>query len=166
MVVRADSNIHNWSDLRGKTVVTTKGTTTVKLLNDRDKVRALGLVLKEGKDHGDSFAMVERGEAQAFPMDDVLLYGLRASATHPEAFTVLGDQLSTEPYAIMMRKDDPAFKSLVDKEMARIISDGELKKLYDKWFRNPIPPNNINMNMPMGHLLKDALLYPTDKVAD
>ncbi|MDP9109431.1 MAG: amino acid ABC transporter substrate-binding protein [Pseudomonadota bacterium] len=166
MVVRSDSGIKNWSDLRDKVVVTTKGTTTVKLLNDRDKVRALALNLKEGKDHNDSFAMVERGEAQAFPMDDVLLYGLRANAKDPAVFAVVGDQLSAEPYAIMLRKDDPAFKSMVDKEMAKLINEGELAKLYDKWFRNPIPPKNINMNMPMGYLLRDTLRFPTDKVAD
>ena len=166
MVVRSDSGIKNWSDLRDKVVVTTKGTTTVKLLNDRDKVRALALNLKEGKDHNDSFAMVERGEAQAFPMDDVLLFGLRANAKDPAVFAVVGDQLSAEPYAIMLRKDDPAFKSMVDKEMAKLINEGELAKLYDKWFRNPIPPKNINMNMPMGYLLRDTLRFPTDKVAD
>ena len=166
MVVRTDSGIKNWADLKDKVVVTTKGTTTVKLLNDRDKVRALGLNLKEGKDHNDSFAMVERGEAQAFPMDDVLLFGLRANAKTPTAFSVVGDQLSTEPYAIMMRKDDPQFKAMVDKQMARIISEGELVKLYEKWFLRPIPPKNINMNMPMGYLLRDTLRFPTDKVAD
>ncbi len=166
MVVRKDSGIKNWSDLKDKVVVTTKGTTTVKLLNDRDKVRALALNLKEGKDHNDSFAMVERGEAQAFPMDDVLLFGLRANAKEPDAFVVVGDQLSAEPYAIMLRKDDPAFKALVDKQMARIINDGELTKLYDKWFLHPIPPKNINMHMPMGYLLRSTLRFPTDKVAD
>lgn len=166
MVVRTDSGIKNWADLKDKIVVTTKGTTTVKLLNDRDKVRALGLSLKEGKDHNDSFAMVERGYAQAFPMDDVLLFGLRANSKDPGMFRVVGDQLSAEPYAIMMRRDDPAFKAMVDKEMARLINEGELAKLYDKWFRNPIPPKNINMNMPMGYLLRDTLRFPTDKVGD
>ncbi len=166
MVVRTDSGIKNWADLKDKIVVTTKGTTTVKLLNDRDKVRALGLSLKEGKDHNDSFAMVERGYAQAFPMDDVLLFGLRANSKDPGMFSVVGDQLSAEPYAIMMRRDDPAFKAVVDKEMARLINEGELAKLYDKWFRNPIPPKNINMNMPMGYLLRDTLRFPTDKVGD
>lgn len=166
MVVRTDSGMKNWADLKDKIVVTTKGTTTVKLLNDRDKVRALGLSLKKGKDHNDSFAMVERGYAQAFPMDDVLLFGLRANSKDPGMFSVVGDQLSAETYAIMMRRDDPAFKAVVDKEMARLINEGELAKLYDKWFRNPIPPKNINMNMPMGYLLRDTLRFPTDKVGD
>jgi len=164
MVVRADSGIRNWSDLRDKRVVTTKGTTTVKLLNDRDKVRSLGLVLIEGRDHAESFGMVEKGEAEAFPMDDVLLFGLRASAQSPNGFVVVGDALSAEPYSIMLRKDDPGFKTLVDREMGRIINDGEIYKLYDKWFKNPIPPKGLNMNMPIGHLLRDTFRFPTDKV--
>jgi ABC-type amino acid transport substrate-binding protein len=166
MVVRSDSGIKNWSDLRDKRVVTTKGTTTVKLLTDRDKVRALSLKLVEGADHAESFGKVERGEAEAFPMDDVLLYGLRAKAKSPSSFIVVGDPLSTEPYAIMLRKDDMPFKALVDREMARIINDGELSKLYEKWFMHPVPPAGLNMNMPMGYLLRDTLRFPTDKVAD
>ncbi|WP_334188214.1 amino acid ABC transporter substrate-binding protein [Noviherbaspirillum sp.] len=166
MVVRTDSGIKNWSDLRDKRVVTTKGTTTVKLLNDRDKVRALSLKLVEGRDHAESFSMVEKGQAEAFPMDDVLLFGLRANAQNPGNFTVLGDALSAEPYAIMLRKDDAAFKAVVDREMGRIVNDGEIYKLYDKWFKNPIPPKGLNMNMPMGHLLRDMLRFPTDKVGD
>lgn len=166
MVVRTDSGIHNWPDLRGKRVVTTKGTTTVKLLTDRDKVRSLSLTLLEGRDHAESFNMVEKGQADAFTMDDVLLYGLRATAKHPDSFKVIGETLSTEPYAIMLRKDDPAFKTVVDREMARIINDGEIYKLYDKWFKSPIPPGGINLNMPMGHLLRDSFRFPTDKVAD
>ncbi|HZW23422.1 amino acid ABC transporter substrate-binding protein [Noviherbaspirillum sp.] len=166
MVVRADSGIRNWSDLRDKRVVTTKGTTAVKLLNDRDKVRSLGLKLIEGRDHAESFGMVEKGEAEAFPMDDVLLFGLRANAQNPTGFVVVGDALSAEPYAVMMRKDDIPFKTLIDREMGRIIHEGEIYKLYDKWFKSPIPPKGINMNMPMGHLLRDVLRFPTDKVGD
>lgn len=166
MVVRTDSGIRNWSDLRDKRVVTTKGTTTVKLLNDRDKVRGLNLQLVEGADHNHSFAMVEKGEAAAFPMDDVLLFGLRAAAANPQDFSVIGDPLSAEPYAIMLRKDDPAFKAVVDREMSRIINDGEIYKLYDKWFNAPIPPKGQNMNMRMGHLLRDTFRFPTDKVGD
>ncbi|HEY0847758.1 MAG TPA: amino acid ABC transporter substrate-binding protein [Noviherbaspirillum sp.] len=166
MVVRADSGIRNWSDLRGKRVVTTRGTTTVKLLTERDKVRSLGLNLVEGRDHAESFGMVEKGEAEAFPMDDVLLYGLRANAQKPDDFVIVGDALSAEPYAIMLRKDDAPFKALVDKEMGRIINDGEIYRFYDKWFRHRIPPKGINMNMPVGHLLRDTFRFPTDKVGD
>jgi ABC-type amino acid transport substrate-binding protein len=166
MAVRADSGIRNWADLRGRRVVTTKGTTTVKLLNDRDKVRSLDLKLVEGRDHAESFGMVEQGQADAFTMDDVLLFGLRANAAKPADFVIVGDALSAEPYAIMLRKDDPAFKAVADREMARLINDGEIYKLYDKWFRSPIPPKGINLNMPMNYLLRDSFRYPTDKVGD
>ena len=166
MLVRTDSGIKNWPDLKDKKVVTTKGTTTVKLLNDRDKVRGLNLRLLEGSDHKESFAMIENNQADAFSMDDVLLFGLRANSNTPEKFSVLGDALSTEPYAIMLRKDDPAFKDFLDREMARMMSDGEVTRLYDKWFKKPIPPNNANLNMPMGFLLRDNLRFPSDKVAD
>ena len=166
MVVRTDSGITNWTDLRGKQVVTTKGTTTMKLLTDRDKVRALGLRLLEGRDHAESFAMVEKRQAAAFPMDDVLLYGLRAGSPNADELVVVGDAMSAEPYAIMLPKDDPAFKAVVDREMGRIIHDGEIYKLYDKWFKHPIPPKGQAMNMPMGHLLRDTFRFPTDKVGD
>ncbi len=166
MVVRADSGIKYWIDLRNKKVVTTKGTTTVKLLNDRDKVRGLNLALVEGADHVDSFGMLEKRAADAFPMDDVLLYGLRANAKKPEDFVIVGDPLSTEPYAIMLRKDDAAFKRLVDTEMVRVILEGEINKIYAKWFTSKIPPKMINLNMPMSFLLKDSFAFPTDKVGD
>jgi ABC-type amino acid transport substrate-binding protein len=166
MLVRTESGIKNWTDLRDKVVVTTKGTTTVKLLNERDKVRSLSLKMIEGDDHNLSFLMVENGKADAFPMDDVLLYGLRATAKDSSKFSVVGDSLSTEPYAIILRKDDPNFKAFLDKEMARLMSDGELTKLYDKWFKKPISPKGVNLNMPMGFLLRDNIRFPSDNVAD
>ncbi|WP_338845977.1 amino acid ABC transporter substrate-binding protein [Massilia sp. W12] len=166
MVTLQSSGVKNWGDLRDKRVVTTKGTTVVKVLQSRDKHSALAMKLMEGADHAQSFGMVERGEADAFPMDDVLLYGLRAKSKLMDKLIITGDPLSAEPYAIMMRKDDAPFKSLVDKEMSRIIFDGELNKVYEKWFMKPIPPSGLSLAMPMGFLLRESLRFPSDKVAD
>ncbi len=166
MVVRADSGIRNWSDLRNRKIVTTKGTTNAQTLVDRDKVRSLNITLMESRDHAEAFSMVERGQADAFAMDDVLLYALRASSRNPADFLVTGDSLSTEPYAIMLGKDDPEFKRIVDRKVARVMNDGEIYALYDRWFKQPIPPHGINMNMPMGYLLRASIRYPSDKVAD
>ena len=166
MLVKTDSQIHNWSDLRDKRVVTTKGTTAVKLLNDVSTARALHLQPIEARDHAQAFAQLMAGEAVAFMMDDVLLFGFRAGAIKPEILAVVGDPLSAEPYAVMLRKDDARFKSVVDREVARIILDGELEKMYSKWFLTPIPPAGKNLNMPMSFLLRDTLRFPTDKVGN
>jgi glutamate/aspartate transport system substrate-binding protein len=166
MAARADSGIRNWADLRGKKVVTTKGTTTVKLLNDRNKVRALDLNLVEGTDHAESFNMLEKGQADAFVMDDVILFGLRANMKNPAGFVIVGDAMSVEPYAIMLSKDDAEFKTLVDREMANMENDGDFRKLYNKWFMSPVPPKGKSMDMPMGYLLRDSIIFPTDKVGD
>ncbi|MFZ6639434.1 amino acid ABC transporter substrate-binding protein [Undibacterium sp. TC4M20W] len=165
-LVKADSGIKNWPQLRNRTVVTTKSTTTVKLLNDRNDTSSLNIKLVEGNSDQDSFKMVEEGKADAFPMDDVLLYSLRAESKAPASFAIVGDPLSIEPYSIMMRKDDPGFKKIVDSEMLRLIHDNEIYRIYEKWFTKPIPPKNINMNMSMGFLLRDSLRFPTDQVAD
>ncbi|MBI3726962.1 MAG: amino acid ABC transporter substrate-binding protein [Burkholderiales bacterium] len=165
-LVKSDSGIKNWPQLRNRTVVTTKSTTTVKLLNDRNDTSSLNIKLVEGNSDQDSFKMVEDGKADAFPMDDVLLYSLRAESKSPASFAIVGDPLSIEPYSIMMRKDDPGFKKIVDSEMLRLIHENEIYRIYEKWFTKPIPPKNVNMNMSMGFLLRDSLRFPTDQVAD
>ncbi len=166
MLVKSNSGIKNWADLRGKTVVTTKGTTNARSLTQRNDVRSLNITLIEALDHGESFKMVEQGRADAFAMDDVLLYGLRANAKTPGDFAVVGDLLTVEPYAVMLSKNDIELKKIVDAEMARIIDSGDIYKLYDKWFQRPIPPRNVNLGMPMGALLRESLRFPSDKVAD
>lgn len=160
MLVHSDSDIRNWPDLRDRRVATTRDTTTVALLTERDKVRALNLAVLEGKDHDESFSLVEQGAADAFVMDDVLLYGLRAGAAHPADFAIVGDALSVETYAIMLRKADPEFKALIDREMIRLIVDGEVARLYGKWFGNPVPPRGLNLNMPMSYLMRDLMRFP------
>ena len=166
MLVRVDSGIKNWVDLRGKTIVTTKGTTNAKTIMARNDVRSLDIKLIEAEDHSRSYEMVQNKTADAFAMDDVLLFGLRAAATKPSDFAVVGDLLSVEPYSVMFSKTDFALKAIVDKEMARLIDSGEVARLYEKWFMRPIPPKNANLGMPMSALLRDSLRYPSDKVAD
>ncbi|MFC5476536.1 amino acid ABC transporter substrate-binding protein [Paraherbaspirillum soli] len=167
MLVKTDSNIKNWPDLRNKKVAVTKGTTNLKPLEGRGQVRALNLKVVDGRDHNDSFHILETGGADAFATDDVLLYGLKATAKNPSAYAVVGDPLTTEPYAIMLSKTDPAFKKFVDGEMSRIIHDYEINKLYDKWFLKPIPAkDNFTLNMPMSYLFRDSLRFPTDQVGN
>ncbi|HWW07515.1 amino acid ABC transporter substrate-binding protein [Collimonas sp.] len=165
MIVKTGSGIKNWADLRGKTIATTKSTTTIDLVNERSNVRSLNIKVLEAKDDAEAFAFVEQGKADAYAMDDVLLYSLRSTAKNPAAYAVLGDPLSIEPYSLMLRKDDPAFKKLVDREMVRLVNDGELQKTYSYWFTQPNGPKGSNLNMPMGYLLRDSLQYPSDKTA-
>jgi ABC-type amino acid transport substrate-binding protein len=163
MIVKSGSDIKNWSDLRDKTMVITKSSTTIDLVNERSNVRALNIKVLTGEDDTESFAFLEQGKADAYAMDDVLLYSFRSTAKNPAAFTVLGDPLSIEPYSLMFRKDDPAFKKLVDREMVRLINDGEFQKIYNAWFTQPRGPQGINMDMPMSYLLRDSLRYPSDQ---
>jgi glutamate/aspartate transport system substrate-binding protein len=165
LMVKADSPIKNWSDLRGKTIVMTKGAVQEKVVKQRNEASALNMKILEGKDHLGSFHMLENGEVDAFAMGDVVLYGLRALSKNPEGIKIVGDPLSAEPYAAMFRKEEPALKAVVDKEMARIMYSGELEKLYEKWFRKPVASlNNSTLNMPMSYLLRDSIRFPSDKV--
>lgn len=166
MIVKADSGIRKWSDLRGKTVVSTTGTTPLVQVRKMNDSGAMGWRVVEAKDHAEAFAMVESGRADAFVMDDVLLYGLRANARNPAAYSVTGDLLTIEPYAIMLSKHDAEFKKLVDRAMIASIYDQETQKLYRKWFLSPIPPNGITLDIPMSYLLRDSFKFPSDKVAD
>jgi len=166
MIVKTDGGIHKWADLRGKTVVSTTGTTPLVQVRKMNESGALGWKIVEAKDHAEAFAMVESGRADAFVMDDVLLYGLRANAKAPAQYTVTGDLLTIEPYAIMLSKHDVEFKKLVDKAMINAIYDQETQRLYRKWFLTAIPPNGITLDIPMSYLLRDSFKFPSDKVAD
>jgi glutamate/aspartate transport system substrate-binding protein len=161
--VKANSGIKSIADLNGKSVATTTGTTSVQTL--RKNERAKGMDFKEifGKDHADSFLLLESGRADAFVMDDNILAGLIANAKNPKDFTIVGEVLSVEPIAIMMRKDDPAFKKAVDDAVKGMMKSGDLDKLYAKWFMSPIPPKNVNVNLPMGATLKGLIAAPNDK---
>jgi ABC-type amino acid transport substrate-binding protein len=165
-LVRNDSGIAKLEDLQGRSVVSTKGSTNIKTLERINGERALNMKVLEAADHGEAFGMVAQKKADAFAMDDVLLFGLRANSAQPEAFSVIGKPMTIEPYAIMLPKGDAAFKKLVDTEMRRIILSGEINAIYRKWFEQAIPPKGINLNLPMPYMLKDSFKYPSDKVAD
>ncbi|KAF1043960.1 amino acid ABC transporter substrate-binding protein [Xylophilus sp.] len=163
IAVRADSPIKSVADLDGKTVVTTTGTTSVQLL--RQNKRAAGINFKEvtGKDHSDSFLLLESGRADAFVMDGQILAGNIAKSKNPKGFKIVGEPLSVEPIAIMIRKDDPEFKKVVDDSIKAQIKDGTVAKLYDKWFLKPIPPTNTAVNLPASAATKAAWANPNDK---
>jgi glutamate/aspartate transport system substrate-binding protein len=164
--VKADSKINSVADLNGKTVATTTGTTSVALL--RKNKRAQGIQFKEvyGKDHADSFLLLESGRADAFVMDDNILAGLIAGSQSPKGYKIVGETLNVEPIAIMVRKEDPKFKAAVDDYIRKAMKDGELKILYTKWFLQPIPPKNTSVNLPMGKILSGLVAAPNDKPAE
>src|SRR3954470_13742112 len=164
--VKTDSKIKSVADLNNKTVATTTGTTSVALL--RKNKRAQGIQFKEvyGKDHADSFLLLESGRADAFVMDDNILAGLIASSKNPKDFKIVGETLNVEPIAVMIRKDDPKFKKAVDDYIRSAIKAGELELLYKKWFLSPIPPKNTSVNLPMGKVLQSLLKNPSDAPAE
>ena len=162
MLVKADSGIKDIGDLNGKAVVTTTGTTSDALIKASEKGKNIDVKNVYGKDHSDSFLQVDSGRAVAFVMDDVLLAGLIANSKNPKEFAIVGEALRVEPYGIMIRKDDPQFKALVDKTLTGLMKSGEIVKIYEKWFLNPVPPKGINVNLPMSKELKDAIANPND----
>jgi ABC-type amino acid transport substrate-binding protein len=164
-LVKADSPVKALADLKGKKVVSTTGTTNYQVLRKLNTDQGLGFDLLAAKDHAESALMVQSGRAEAFGMDDILLYGLKASAANPAELAVVGDPIQVEPYAIMLRKDDPAFKKLVDDTLASMMKSGEFEALYKKWFQSPIPPKGINLSAPMSKELRDNMKALSDKPA-
>jgi glutamate/aspartate transport system substrate-binding protein len=166
MAVKADSTIKSITDLNGKTVATTTGTTSVQTL--RKNKRAENLEFKElfGKDHSDSFLLVESGRADVFVMDGSLLAGLIARSKNPKDFKIVGEVLSTEPIAIMMRKDDPGMLKIVNATIAELVKSGEIFKIYDKWFLQPTVPSGAVVNLPMSDALREVLKNPNNLPAE
>lgn len=165
LLVKAGSPIKQHTDLAGKKVVSTTGTTNFRIMRTYNDDKKLGFELLGAKDHADAALMVQAGRADAFAMDDILLYGLRAAAANPAEWDVVAESLQVEPYAIMLRKDDPGFKALVDGVLARLMDSGEFERLYRKWFQSPIPPKGANLNAPMSPELRDNLKARSDKPA-
>jgi ABC-type amino acid transport substrate-binding protein len=165
LLVKKSSGIKNYSDLAKKTVASTTGTTNAQVIRKYSADKDLDMQLVLGKDHDDSLLLVESDRAVAFAMDDILLFGLMANSKNPAALQVVGDSLQVEPYACMMRKNDPEFKKLVDGTISRMMKSGEFSRLYTKWFESPIPPKGVNLNLPMSEQLKANLKELSDKPA-
>lgn len=163
IAVKANSGINAIEQLKGRNVATTTGTTSVQHLRKHE--RGAGIDFKEvyGKDHADSFLLLESGRADAFVMDGQILAGLISKAKNPADFKIVGEVLSVEPIAIMYRKDDPGFKKAVDDSIKAMIKSGEMAKLYDKWFMQPIPPANTKVGLPLSEATKAAWANPNDK---
>lgn len=161
-VAKKSANMNTIADLKGQTVVSTAGTTDIKALNEINSAQNMGMNILSANDHPAAFLMVETGRAKAFLMDDILLYGLVANSKNPGEFHVSSDSLGVEPYSLMLRRDDPEFKKVVDDSMTQLYKSGEIEKIYNKWFMSPIPPKNINLNFPISDSLKKVFANPTD----
>jgi glutamate/aspartate transport system substrate-binding protein len=161
MIVKKSSGIVKFDDLKGKTVVSTSGTTSLRQLNELNTQRNLGITVVKGKDHAEGFSMVEAGRADAFVMDDILLASLAANSKNPDEFLIPEESLSVEPYSIVLRKDDPEFQAIVDQTIKNLFSSGDINRIYDKWFMQAIPPKEVRLRVPMSGALKAAVANPT-----
>jgi glutamate/aspartate transport system substrate-binding protein len=161
--VKKSSGIKSLADLNGKTISTTSGTTAVPLLKQYEKTKAADIKEIYGKDHAESFLLLVQDRTSAFVMDDILLAGQIANNDKPGDFMIIGESLRTEPYSMMLRRDDPQFKALVDKTIGGLMKSGEINKIYAKWLTSPIPPKNVNLNFPVTPALKEAFANPNDK---
>jgi len=162
LLAKKSSNINKLEDMKGKTLVSTAGTSNIRQVTALNNERQLGMTILTGKDHSDSFLMVETGRAVAFAMDDILLAGLAANSKTPADYMITKEALSVEPYGIMLRKDDAPFQAVVDEAIKNVFASGDIEKIYAKWFLNPIPPKGINLNVPMTPELKQAIAKPTN----
>ncbi len=163
IAVKANSGITSIGQLAGKKVATTTGTTSVQTLRKNERASGINFDEVYGKDHADSFLLLESGRADAFVMDGAILAGNISKAKNPADFKIVGEVLSVEPIAIMMRKDDPAFKKAVDDSIKGMMKSGDIAKLWDKWFMNPIPPSNTKVGLAVSESTKQAWASPNDK---
>jgi glutamate/aspartate transport system substrate-binding protein len=161
-VSKKSAKLHKLADLKGKTIVSTAGTTNIKQITEINGQQNLGMNIISANGHPEAFQMVETGRAVAFVMDDILLYSLAAQSRNPKDYEISAEALSVEPYGIMLRKDDTAFKKVVDAAMVNIYKSGQINKIYEKWFQHPIPPKGLNLNIPMSPQFKKVVANPTD----
>src|SRR5688572_32076202 len=163
IVSKKSANLKSEADLKGKTMVSTSGTTNIKQLTDLNTSKNMGMNIIPANGHAEAFQMVETGRAVGFAMDDILLYSLVASSRSPSEYVISDFALSLpEPYGIMLRRDDAPFKKMVDNAMAQVYRSGEINKIYEKWFLRAIPPKGINLNVPMSPVFKNVVARPTD----
>jgi glutamate/aspartate transport system substrate-binding protein len=161
-IAKKSSNVKTLADLKGKTIVSTAGTTNIKQITEINAAQNLGMNIVSANGHPEAFQMVETGRAVAFVMDDILLYSLAAQSRTPADYEISATALSVEPYGIMVRKDDAAFKKIVDDSTANTYKSGAINAVYDKWFLKPIPPRGLNLNVPVSAPLKKVFAAPTD----
>ncbi len=166
LLTRKDSGIRDFPDLAGKTVVTTAGTTSERLLRKMNEEKKMGMNVISAKDHGESFLTLESGRAVAFMMDDALLAGEMAKARKPGDWHIVGTPQSREAYGCMLPKDDLAFKKVVDGAITRAMTSGQAEQLFKKWFQSPIPPKGLNLDLPLSDDMKALFKSPNDKALD
>lgn len=162
LLAKKSANIRTLDDMKGKVLVATAGTTTLKQMTALNNERKLGMKILVGKDHPESFLMLETGRAEAEANDDILLAAQVATSKAPVDFAVSSEAMSVEPYGIMLRKGDAPFKKAVDEALRKVYQSPEIERIYNKWFMSPIPPRNVNLNFPMPATLKAVLAKPTD----
>jgi glutamate/aspartate transport system substrate-binding protein len=160
-VFKKSANIKRLEDLKGKTVVSTAGTTNIKQMTEINAAQNLGMNIISANGHPEAFQMVETGRAVAFVMDDILLAGLVAQSRSPKDYDISSVALSVEPYGIMVRKDDKAFKDVADRALSQVYKSGQINAIYSKWFEKPVPPKGVNLNLPMSPALKKVMANPT-----
>jgi glutamate/aspartate transport system substrate-binding protein len=163
LLVKKDSPIKDFPDLKGKNVVVTAGTTSERLIREMNEKNAMGMNIISAKDHGESFLTLQSGRAAAFMLDDALLAGERAKARNPNDWVVVGTPQSKEAYGMMLTKGDTQFKKLIDDTIAKVQTSGEAEKLYSKWFMSPIPPKSLNLNLPLSDDMRQLFKSPNDK---
>ncbi|MBC8748818.1 glutamate/aspartate transport system substrate-binding protein [Paraburkholderia sp. WC7.3g] len=166
LMTKKDSGIKDFPDLKGKTVVTTAGTTSERLLRKMNQDKSMGMNIISAKDHGESFLTLSTGRAAAFMMDDALLAGERAKSNNPGDFVIVGTPQSREAYGCMLRKNDPDFKKVADDAIAKVQTSGEGEQIYKRWFESPIPPKGLNLNFPMSDDMRALFKNPNDKAID
>jgi glutamate/aspartate transport system substrate-binding protein len=166
LMAKKGSGIHDFADLKGKTVVTTAGTTSERILRKMNQDKNMGMSIISAKDHGESFMTLSTGRAVAFMMDDALLAGERAKSSNPGDFEIVGTPQSREAYGCMMRKDDADFKKVADEAIAKVQKSSEGEAIYKKWFESPIPPKGLNLNFPMSDDMRALFKNPNDKAID